>query len=93
MWLQLRDFSAEQLGRFRKYQRQVYATFINEPIFIKTLDIYGPGNAMWSSDYPHTAATWPRSQDFINNTFNNLSDSDRRQIVHDTAAKVYRIEV
>ena len=33
-------------------KRQVYATFINEPIFIKTLDIYGPENAMWSSDYP-----------------------------------------
>ncbi|NOT55104.1 MAG: amidohydrolase, partial [Deltaproteobacteria bacterium] len=74
-------------------KRQVYATFINEPIFIKTMDIYGPGNAMWSSDYPHTAATWPRSQDFINNTFNNLSDNDRRLIVHDTAAKVYRIDV
>jgi predicted TIM-barrel fold metal-dependent hydrolase len=74
-------------------KRQVYATFINEPVFIKTLDIYGPGNAMWSSDYPHTAATWPRSQDFINKTFNDLSDNDRRLIVHDTAAKVYRIEV
>ena len=23
-------------------KRQVYATFINEPVFIKTLDIYGP---------------------------------------------------
>jgi predicted TIM-barrel fold metal-dependent hydrolase len=48
---------------------------------------------MWSSDYPHTAATWPRSQDFIDKTFNNISDNDRRLIVHDTAAKVYRIEV
>ncbi|MGE0824166.1 MAG: amidohydrolase family protein [Candidatus Binatia bacterium] len=74
-------------------KRQVYATFINEPIFVRTLDIYGPGNAMWSSDYPHTAATWPRSQDFITKTFNDLSDTDRRLIVHDTAAKVYRIEV
>jgi len=73
-------------------KRQVYATFINEPVFIKTLDIYGPDNAMWSSDYPHTAATWPRSQDFINKTFSGLAEADRRKIVHDTAAKVYRIE-
>jgi predicted TIM-barrel fold metal-dependent hydrolase len=47
---------------------------------------------MWSSDYPHTAATWPRSQDFINKTFSGLAEADRRKIVHDTAAKVYRIE-
>jgi predicted TIM-barrel fold metal-dependent hydrolase len=74
-------------------KRQVYATFINEPLFIRTLDLYGPDNAMWSSDYPHTAATWPRSQDFINKTFVNLSEVDRRKIVHDTAAKLYGIEV
>lgn len=74
-------------------KRQVYATFINEPLFIRTLDLYGPDNAMWSSDYPHTAATWPHSQDFINKTFSELSETDRRKIVHDTAAKLYNIEV
>ena len=74
-------------------KRQVYATFINEPLFIRTLDLYGPDNVMWSSDYPHTAATWPRSQDFINKTFNELAETDRRKIVHDTAAKLYNIEV
>jgi len=73
-------------------KRQVYATFINEPVFIRTLDIYGTDNAMWSSDYPHTAATWPRSQEFINKTFDVLSESDRRKIVHDTAARVYGID-
>jgi predicted TIM-barrel fold metal-dependent hydrolase len=74
-------------------KRQVYATFINEPIFLKTMDLYGPDNAMWSSDYPHTAATWPRSQEFINKTFTGLSEAEREKIVHDTAVKVYRIEV
>ncbi len=73
-------------------KRQVYATFINEPIFTRTLDIYGPDNAMWSSDYPHTAATWPRSQEFIDKTFNGLPQTDRRKIVHDTAARLYGIE-
>jgi predicted TIM-barrel fold metal-dependent hydrolase len=42
-------------------KRQVYATFINEPIFIHTVSLYGADNGMWSSDYPHTAAVWPRS--------------------------------
>ena len=34
-----------------------------------------------------------RSQDFINETFNELSATDRRKIVHDTAAKLYNMEV
>jgi predicted TIM-barrel fold metal-dependent hydrolase len=47
---------------------------------------------MWSSDYPHTAAVWPRSQQFIKETFGGLSEENRRKIVHDTAARLYGIE-
>ena len=73
-------------------KRQVYATFINEPVFLDGLHRYGVDNAMWSSDYPHTAAVWPHSQQFIKETFSGLPEEDRRKIVHDTAARVYRIE-
>ncbi len=72
--------------------RQVYATFINESIFMNTLGLYGADNAMWSSDYPHTAATWPRSQEFIQETFSELAEENRRKIVHDTAARLYGID-
>ncbi len=73
-------------------KRQVYATFINEPIFINTLGLYGADNAMWSSDYPHTAAIWPRSRQFIEETFGGVSEEQRRKIVHDTAARLYGID-
>ena len=72
--------------------RQVYATFINEPVFLDELHHYGADNIMWSSDYPHTAAIWPRSQQFIKETFDGLREENRRKIVHDTAARVYRID-
>lgn len=73
-------------------KRQVYATFINEPVFLSELHRYGADNIMWSSDYPHTAAIWPRSQQFIKETFDGLREEDRRKIVHDTAARVYSID-
>jgi predicted TIM-barrel fold metal-dependent hydrolase len=72
-------------------KRQVYATFINEPIFLDGLHRYAADNAMWSSDYPHTAAIWPKSQEFVKETFGGLSEEERRKIVHDTAARVYGI--
>jgi predicted TIM-barrel fold metal-dependent hydrolase len=70
-------------------KRQVYATFIADPVFIDSLHRYGPENIMWSSDYPHTAATFPRSQEIVAKRFGNLPDEQRRKIIHDTAAKVY----
>jgi predicted TIM-barrel fold metal-dependent hydrolase len=72
-------------------KRQVYATFINEPIFLDGLHRYAADNAMWSSDYPHTAAIWPKSQEFVKETFGGLTEEERRKIVHDTAARVYGI--
>ena len=72
-------------------KRQVYTTFINEPVFISELDRWGADNIMWSSDYPHLAATFPRSQEFVEKTFSGLPAEQRRKIVHDTAARVYGI--
>src|SRR5208282_6207340 len=67
-------------------KRQVYATFISDPVFTDSLHRYPADNIMWSSDYPHTAASWPRSREFIDQTFSALSEETRRKIVHDTAA-------
>ena len=74
------------------FRRQVFATFIDDPVGVATREFIGVENIMWSSDYPHTAAIWPRSQEFIKETFSGLSEANRRKIVHDTAARVYRIE-
>ena len=56
------------------------------------LVLYGADNAMWSSDYPHTAAIWPRSRQFIEETFGGVSEEHRRKIVYDTAARLYGID-
>ena len=72
-------------------KRQVWATFIKDSIFINGLEHFGADNIMWSSDYPHLAATIPRSQEFVEKTFSSLPMEQRRKIVHDTAARVYGI--
>lgn len=70
-------------------KRQVYATFIADPVFVDSLHRYGPENIMWSSDYPHTAATFPRSQEIVTKRFGTLPEEQRRKIVYGTAARVY----
>ncbi|MGH7917636.1 MAG: amidohydrolase family protein [Candidatus Binataceae bacterium] len=70
-------------------KRQVYATFIADPVFVDSLHRYGPDHVMWSSDYPHTAATFPRSRQIVEKRFGALADEQRRKIVHDTAVRVY----
>jgi len=73
-------------------KRQVYATFIADPVFVNLLDRYPADNIMWSSDYPHTAATFPRSREIVNKRLGTLPPDQLRKIVRETAAKVYHIE-
>jgi predicted TIM-barrel fold metal-dependent hydrolase len=72
-------------------KRQVYATFIADPVFVNLLDRYPADNIMWSSDYPHTAATFPRSREIVDKRLGSVAPDQLRKIVRDTAAKVYRI--
>src|SRR5438552_9704680 len=39
------------------FHRQVFATFVDDPLAIRNLDLIGAENLMWSSDYPHNASS------------------------------------
>jgi predicted TIM-barrel fold metal-dependent hydrolase len=70
-------------------KRQVWATFINDPVFVNLLDWFPADNIMWSSDYPHGQATFPHSQDYVAEHLSKVSETERRKIMHDTVAKLY----
>ena len=41
------------------FHRQIYCTFIDDPVGVASRQFIGVDNIMWSSDYPHTTSTWP----------------------------------
>jgi predicted TIM-barrel fold metal-dependent hydrolase len=73
------------------FKRQVFATFIEDPLLSSTLSYLGAGNVMWSSDFPHLASSWPHSHDFVDATLAGATTEERRLIAHDTVARLYGI--
>ena len=73
------------------FHRQVYATYIHDPVAISTLDLIGADNLMWSSDYPHNASTWPHSRDVVERDFGHLPPDVRRKVERDNVLKLYRL--
>ena len=71
------------------FRRQCYATFIDDPLGLKTYHFMGADNFMWSTDYPHQAATWPHSQEVLARDFQGLPEEDKRKIVRENTAKLY----
>ncbi|TMA63631.1 MAG: amidohydrolase [Deltaproteobacteria bacterium] len=73
------------------WYRQGHATFIEDRAGVKLHREAGVENVMWSSDYPHSDSTWPRSPEVVAEHFAGVPDEARRQIIYGNAARLYRI--
>lgn len=75
------------------FRRQVFATFIDDPVGVATREFIGVENIMWSSDYPHTVSTWPNSREVIARDFKNVPEKEARMIVRENVARLYSLEL
>jgi predicted TIM-barrel fold metal-dependent hydrolase len=75
------------------FQRQIYATFIDDPVGVKNRHQVGVENMMWSSDYPHTASTWPHSREVIARDFKDVPAHEKWQIVRENVTRLYELDL
>jgi predicted TIM-barrel fold metal-dependent hydrolase len=71
----------------------MYCTFIDDPFGVASRHWIGVDNIMWSSDYPHTASTWPRSRGVIERDFKDVSEEEKWKIVRGNVAKLYGFDL
>ncbi len=71
------------------FARQIYATFMNDPVGIANWHIAGKDNMMWSSDYPHTLATWPHSREVIARDFEGVPAEVKANMIRGNARRLY----
>jgi predicted TIM-barrel fold metal-dependent hydrolase len=74
------------------FQRQISATFIDDPVGVKHRHAVGVENIMWSSDYPHTASTWPHSQEVIARDFLGVPEEEKWKIVRENVTRLYSLD-
>jgi predicted TIM-barrel fold metal-dependent hydrolase len=70
-------------------RRQVYATFIEDPVGLRERHTLGVDNIMWSSDYPHGESTYPTSREFVARAFAGIAEDEVRKMVRDNARRLY----
>lgn len=75
------------------FHRQVLATFEEDLAGIRTYDLIGPRNIMWSSDFPHSDTTWPNSTKVIDEHFGKMPEEARHAIVCGNAGRLYGLMV
>jgi predicted TIM-barrel fold metal-dependent hydrolase len=72
--------------------RNVYGSFIQDRPGILLRDQPGAGNIMWSSDYPHSETTFPRSKEVILRDFAGVPEAAIRDIICNRARKLYGLD-
>jgi predicted TIM-barrel fold metal-dependent hydrolase len=75
------------------FDRQMSATFFNDPVGGRVLEWWGQNNCMWSSDYPHPNSPWPHSREFISKNLGHLPMDTITKLVRDNVSRFYKIPI
>jgi predicted TIM-barrel fold metal-dependent hydrolase len=73
----------------RYWDRQGHATFIRDLVGVAERARAGVHNIMWSTDYPHSDSTWPKSREALAEHFHDVPAEDTALITGGNAARLY----
>jgi predicted TIM-barrel fold metal-dependent hydrolase len=73
------------------FKRQVFGTFMEDPVGLRERHHIGIDNIMWASDYPHSETTWPNSKALTDEWFTPFGEDDKRKILWENCAKLYEL--
>lgn len=73
------------------FRRQCSLTGWFDSTGLRTRHFIGLNNLLWSTNFPQGTSTWPSSREVIDRCFEGIPDHERRQILVDNAAKLYKL--
>jgi predicted TIM-barrel fold metal-dependent hydrolase len=71
------------------WYRQGFATFIQDLAGVAERHRAGLKNIMWSTDYPHSDSTWPKSREALTAHFSDVPANERAMIAGGNASALY----
>ena len=94
------QFKGDQLDRngydlkpSEMFKRQCFLVGWYDQASIQGRRYIGTDNILWSTQFPLATSTWPNSNDTIRKSFQAVPEADRRKILWENAAKLYKIPV
>jgi predicted TIM-barrel fold metal-dependent hydrolase len=102
-WMQRMDHATEKFGAMMDValtmkpsdyvRRQLWLTFMDDPVGAASLEVLGADAFMWGSDFPHTDSTWPNSLSVIDKNFSGVPSWVADKVLHDNACALYHIDI
>jgi predicted TIM-barrel fold metal-dependent hydrolase len=67
------------------------ATFEQDQVGMRLVDLIGVENLMWATDYPHPDSTWPHSRQVLESHFEALPREEIELIASGNVTRVYKL--
>jgi uncharacterized protein len=70
----------------------VWMTFQDDLTAFNSLHQMPHTQLLWTSDFPHTDSTWPRSQQLLAEHTAHLQEEQRQAIMRENAARLFQLD-
>ena len=75
------------------YYRQIYGCFFRDRHGIEAIDIVGPDNVTFETDYPHTDSTWPDTKKVAEELMAGVPQDVVDKVMRTNAAKMLHLDL
>jgi predicted TIM-barrel fold metal-dependent hydrolase len=73
------------------FKRQCHMVGWYDTTGLKTREHTGIKSLLWSTNFPQSTSTWPESRQTIARCFDGIPENERRQVLVDNAARLYKL--
>lgn len=73
------------------FKRQCYLVGWYDRASLRVRDYVGVDNILWSSQFPLATSTWPNTKSALEKSFAEVSWTDRKKILWENAAQLYKV--
>ncbi|WP_417513141.1 amidohydrolase family protein [Minwuia sp.] len=75
------------------FKENIYLTFQDDWSAFKAKDELNVERLMWANDFPHSDATWPRSQEILAQQTQDLTMHEKQRILRDNVRDLYDLPI
>lgn len=73
------------------WRRQCHATFMDDPVAMRCIDLIGADNVLWSIDFPHAEGVHGYAGEVAKRIYDTLGHDDAKKVLGGNAARLWNI--
>jgi predicted TIM-barrel fold metal-dependent hydrolase len=89
-WMHTKDRIPELPSSY--YWGRIFGCFTADSVGLRNIDLAGPDNVCFETDYPHTDTTWPNTKEYVEKMLADYDDELAYKVLRGNAIKMLSLD-